>query len=188
MKKFISAVLAGVIAMMMLCVSAAAESGLNTYEEALINDLSQSVVNADGISVSIPTSYINQARNYFISSVDMTKEQYDEIVSILQGGIAIVKAGSGLNIANYPYADKVALLKCGQEMVAVLGMTLTYDGTNVVIVDPDGRLAFSDKPVLKTTGNVVPSAVPAAVIGVVLVGLMAAGVVVTSKKQSVKVK
>lgn len=187
MKKWVAAVLAGITAVMMLCVNVSAESGLNSYEEALINDLSQSVVNADGVSVFIPTSYVNQAKNYFISSVDMTKDQYEQITAILQRGIAIVKAGSGLNIANYSYADKVAMLKCGQEMVAVIGMTLTYDGTNVVIVDPNGKLAFSAAPVLKTTGNVVPSVVPAAAIGVALIGLMAAGVVVT-KKQGVKAK
>jgi|GEM_PF-6109353 hypothetical protein len=186
MKKFVACVLAGITAVMMLCTTVSAEGGLNTYEEALINELSQSVVNADGVSVFIPTSYVNQAKNYFISSVDMTKEQYEEISAILKDGIAIVKAGSGLNIAKYSYSDKAALLKCGQEMVAVIGMTLTYDGSNVVIVDPNGKVAFSDSPVLKTTGNVVPSAVPAAAIGVALFALAAAGVVVTKKHAEAK--
>lgn len=87
MKKFVACVLAGITAVMMLCTTVSAEGGLNTYEEALINELSQSVVNADGVSVFIPTSYVNQAKNYFISSVDMTKEQYEEISAILKDGI-----------------------------------------------------------------------------------------------------
>ena len=55
MKKFVACVLAGITAVMMLCTTVSAEGGLNTYEEALINELSQSVVNADGVSVFIPT-------------------------------------------------------------------------------------------------------------------------------------
>lgn len=188
MKKWISGLLAGIMSIMMLTVSAAAQDGLNSYEEALVNKLSQSVVNAGGVTISLPVSYINQAKNYFISSVDMTQEQFNEIDALLDEGIALVKSQTTASLSALPYSVKTSLLDTAKKMVAVIGMTLTYDGTNVIIVDPNGKVAFSNVPAVKVTGGVNASVWPAAVIGAGLLGLMAAAMVVVRKKQLVRVK
>ncbi len=181
MKKCLSIFVTILMAMSLFCMGASAETGLNAHEEALVNDLSQAVVNAGGYEVSIPTSYVNQAKNYFISSVDMTEAQYNEIVALLNQGIALVKAESDTNIANYSYAVKAELLDIGKKMVGVLGMTLVYDGQHVVIADAEGRVAFSDEPVLKTTGGADASYTLAIAVGAVLMLMTVAGVVYTKK-------
>ncbi|MGI6264625.1 MAG: hypothetical protein ACOYJY_04060 [Acutalibacteraceae bacterium] len=181
MKKLVSVLLVAVLTLAVLCVGVSAEAGLNSAEESVIAKLNTQVVNASGNTVFIPASYVNQAQNFFVSSVDMTDAQAEQINAIIDKGIAIVKANSGTDIAAYPYEAKAQILRYGQEAVAVLGMTLTYDGTNVVIVDANGKVAFSDKPILKTTGSTTPSAIPAAAVAAVLVVVMAAGVVSTKK-------
>lgn len=188
MKKWISGLLVSIVGVMMLTVGVSAQDGLNSYEEALINKLSQSVVNAGGNTISIPASYVNQAKNYFISSDDMTKEQYAEIDALLDEGIALVKSQTTASISALPYSVKTSLLDTAKKMVSVIGMTLTYDGTNIVIVDPNGKVAFSNVPAVKVTGNVTASVWPAAVIGAGLIALMAGAMVVAHKKQLVPVK
>ena len=186
MKKFLSLFVSILLVASVFCMGASAETGLNAYEEQLVEKLSQSVVNAGGYEVSIPASYVNQAKNYFISSVDMTETEYDAIVALLNDGIAMVKAEDGTKISNYDYDVKADLLECGQKMVDVIGMDLTYNGSDVVIVDEAGKVAFSDDPVLKVTGGMDVSVMPALVVVAVLATLTVAGVVVTKKATSAK--
>ena len=178
MKKWI-AIAAAVVMMTGVCAISASASGLNSYEEALIEKLSQSV-EIDGKTASLPASYVNQAKAYFVSSVDLTKEQADEINGYVDEGIALVKAQTTTDLKKFPASVNSKLLELSKKATEVVGLKLTYDGKVINIVDEDGKVAFSGQPAIKTTGVDVNLAVGLGAL--VLVAAMLGTSVVAAKK------
>ncbi len=167
-----------VFAFFALPISAA---GLNDFEQKLMDKIS-GVVNINGTDVYLPPEYVNQAKNYFLS-YDMTEAQYNEIVGILDEAIALVKenAPDGVFAFQKLSSDmKKKVLAYGKEAVAVVGLTMTYDGKNIKIVNKDNVVVFEDTPAVKTTGVAADFTMLWVAAGTLTV-LLAAAVVVSKK-------
>ncbi len=187
MKKIL--VIAFVVVLALACsVSAFAAGSLNANEKKVIAALEQTVKIGDA-SFKLPASYINQAKNYFLSSdVDLTAEEADAIIGHINDAIAALKAekpkaaGKELDLSDLSDATKRKLLEAGQKACEVIGLELDYDAVNnvVTIKDANGRVVFSDEAIIKKTGADV--SVPAIAIAVVLLTVLSAGAIVVTKK------
>ncbi len=190
MKKIIVSLLSVVLLLTLTVLSVSAAGDINANEQRVLNKLT-TVVQVGQSKIIIPTSYINQARNYFMT-IDMSEAEADEIVKILDQGIAVGRAeleaagknGRILNNVNQmPYASKAKILSLGQQACAVINLTLTYvpeNNTVVITENATGKVVFDATPALKTTGG-NGSLVPLYVAAGVLV-LAVAGAIVYKKR------
>ena len=80
---------------------------------------------------------------------------------------------------------KQELLALGQSACEVVGLTLTYDGSNVVIKD-GATTVFNASPIVKTTGASADMTAAVATAGIVLVVLGAAFIVAKKARLFVK--
>ncbi len=166
------------ILLISLMVVSASAAGINENEQRVMDVLKSEVdLGQSGATYIIPENYINQAENFFLG-YEMTAAQADEIIGYVQKAIDVVKSrtdmvsGDVFNLDRLPYADKKAILNYGQLACKVVGLTLIYDGTNVVITDENdnGKLYFSSEPIIKVTGaQAVVIYVAAAIAAVLLV-------------------
>lgn len=190
MKKILSILFAiALVASLCLCVSAA--DGLNDNEKAVLAKLrTTEKLGVNGASFSIPAAYVNAAENYFLT-IDMTAEQKDAILALINSGIATVKAeaadftGTGAyQLKDMNQAARSAVLQAGQEACALVGATLVYNAaSNQVVITANGQTLFSSEPVVKTTGEAITvnASLAATVIALAVLGTTAV-LFVTSKK------
>lgn len=152
MKK-LSAVLVALVLVAATAVTAFA-AGINSSEQAVLDELETSVAMKDGEMV-IPTEYVNQAENYF-NTIDMTEDQSSEIIAVIKDGKKFLENSGASNIADLTFAQKQELLAYGENAVAVLDMTMSYDKTTrkLTIFDSNGEVVFSAVPTLSKTGAI----------------------------------
>ena len=152
MKK-ISAIFVALILVAATAVTAFA-AGINSSEQAVLDELKTSVAMKDGEMV-IPTEYVNQAENYF-NTIEMTEAQSKDIIAVIKDGKNFLANSGASNISGLTFAQKQELLAYGQKAVAVLDMTMSYDKTTrkITVLDPNGKVAFSATPSLSKTGAV----------------------------------
>lgn len=151
MKK-LSAILIALVLVAATAVTAFA-AGINSSEQAVLDELGTSVTMKDGEMV-ISDAYINQAENYF-NTIDMTAEESSQIIAIIKEGESFLENSGAANIDGLTYAQKQQLLDYGVKVVGVIDMTMTYDFATktLIIKDPDGKVAFSASPYLVKVGG-----------------------------------
>ncbi len=189
MKKIIAILTLVILVASMFAVGVNAAGAINANEQRVLDKLSTTVT-ANGKKYEIPKNYVNQAKNYFLT-IDMTKAQADEIMGYLAEGEALVKkedaklTTSIVNLDSFNYSVKKEILELGKKACKVVGLTLTYDGTYVKIVeDKTGKVAFIDEPIIKVTGANVSAT--AAVVVSAMVVLSFAALAFVAKKVSVR--
>lgn len=182
MKKMIALVMTMLLATGVFATTAFAATGINTYEQKVLDKISAPIkITNIGKSYKIPADYVAAAENYF-QTIDMTQAQYNEIISIYNSTINMtftdsekatiqsLNPGSSFSLKTLPQSVKQRILTNGQNTVAVVGLKLTFDGTNVVIVRAsDNQTVFSNTPVIKATG--ASAAAPAAPVEAASVGV-----------------
>ncbi len=197
MKKILALTLA-IMMVAALCLTVNAATGINENEQAVLDKLS-ATYEAGEWSFSVPSSYVNSAKNYFASSCDMTKAQADAIIAYIEEGIAIIQdeaseelfKNSTLHLGLLSDSATSAILELGVSACAEVGLVLTYSPSTkeVTITDAEGNPVFKNDPVIKTTGEDFP--ITASVIGSVVALVIvasAAALFVVSKKNGLLVK
>lgn len=152
-KKWLALLISALMVMAFFALPTSA-AGLNDYEQKLMDKLSAGV-DINGTQVYLPAEYVNQAKNYFLSSHDMTELEYNEIVGYVDDAIALVKENAPAGTFSFQALSsdvKNQLLSYGQKAAAVVELTLSYNGKNVKIVDKNNTVVFEDAPAVKTTG------------------------------------
>ena len=171
-KKMMTMALALILAMSFMFSVSAETSGLNQYETALMQKLSQTFT-INGKTGSLPAEQLNQARNYFISSADLTEAQYKEVSAIVDKGIALIKTQNTTDVKAFSATVKTGLLDYAEEAAAVVDLSLTYDGKNITITDSADKTVFVNAPVIKVTGAAVDPTSSVVVLGVMTTMLIA---------------
>lgn len=190
MKKVL-VVLFSLMLILVPAVSVNAETGLNENEQKIMNLLRSQIDLGNGKFWGVPTSYLNQAENFFLQ-YETTEAQANEIMGYIQKGIDKIKANSSIilasgdnsfNLKGLEYADKKELLELGQKACAVVGLNLVYDGANVVITasNDSSKLYFSNAPIIKVTGK--ETNYTALIISVSVVALGAVAIFVVARKR-----
>lgn len=193
MKKILAVVLTLVL-VFALGTFASAAGTYGTYEQKVIEFLDKEYTFTEGGKTAkfiIPDDYINQAKAYFLKTEgDITEAQYNEIVKFVGEGKKLVSDAVHANpevikngtvdIRLLSREVRKGVLQKGQEACAVVGLSLVFDGTHVVITDAAGNVAFKDAPVIKTTGADVNTVSVALCAAVILT--LAGAAVVTAKK------
>lgn len=190
MKKFL-AILIALALVAMLPLTAFAATGINEYEQKVLDKLAAGVKLSNGETYKIPQAYINTAKNYFAGDCDMTQGEANDIIALINEGIAIVKAeaskntGSTFDLKSLPTDAKEEILALGQKACSEIGLQLTYNGRTdeVSIKDASGAPVFENSAVIKTTGQAVTvDAAFVCAIVVVCMTLAAGAMFVVSKK------
>ncbi len=161
MKKIITILLAAIL-VLACTVSVGAAGAINAEEQKVLDALSQKV-EFNGVVYFIPDEYINQARNYFLTTdCDITAAEAEEIMKYIDNGIDIVTHaeeavhGTVFNLEDLSNEHKAALLDQGEAACDVVDLTFTYDTTEgkVVITDDsnNNETLFIEEAIIKTTG------------------------------------
>ncbi len=166
MKKVLAVVISAILVFSLCTFSASAAGTYGTNEKKVVDFLGSKEtykVGTKDFTFIIPVQYVNQAKAYFVSTEgDITPEQAEAIIAFVKEGEAIVKEnltenpaylkGDEVDFTRFPYADRKAILRKGQQACEVVGLTLVFDGEYVVITDESGAVLFKDEPIIKTTG------------------------------------
>lgn len=122
-------------------------AGINSAEQSVLDELN-TTVNMNGTKLVISDSYKTSAKNYF-ETIEMTDKQAQDTIAAIKKGEALLEGSKASNIAGLSKEEKQTLLSYGQEAVATVGLTLTYDTTakKVVISDSEG-VVFENAAVL----------------------------------------
>lgn len=191
MKKLI-AILFALALVAMLPLSAMAATGVNDYEQAVLDKLKTAVdLGAKGDYV-IPQSYINSAKNYFAGDCDMTEAEAAEIIALINEGIEVIKkesskvSGSTFDLKKLPQEAREEILSIGQDACEVVDLELTYNSQagDVVITEAGSNTpVFENSAVIKSTGSLVTVDATFICVAVVLCLALSTGVMfVISKK------
>ena len=194
MKKLV-AILFVVALLATMSLSAFAASGINDYEQKVLEKLESShVFGKNGWDFSIPQEYINTAKNYFLSDCDMTEAEMNQILDYIDEGMAIVKEeadaqdfhGTTYHLKNMSQEARSKVIELGQQACSEVNLNLVYDAKDHhVVITPVGSKTpvFESAPVVKTTGEEFPmtaGVVISCVVVAVFVG--SAAMFVISKK------
>ena len=188
MKKICSILLALIILIVPMSVSASAAGDINANEKEILESLSEKV-DIKGKKFIIPPKYVNQAENYF-KTIDIDDTECAEILIYIEEGKKIVAASdikktSDLKVL--PYPQKKRILELGQMAVAVTGGNLVYTKDETVrITNAKGEVIFDSAPIIKQTGAEIDFTTLAIASASVIVLL--GGAVVISKKRGLFVK
>lgn len=178
-KKFMVAAVAT-----MLCLAGtmtAFAAGISTDEQAIIDKLKAGFT-VDGKTVSVPTDIINQVENEFMKNeTDVTAAQASVIEGKMDEVIAFAQANDVTDVASAKeYADDIIPLV--QAAASEIGYTVAYDAssdTGLTVSDPEGNTVYTSKAVVNQTGFDMTAPIA---VGVGMVAILAACVVVASKK------
>lgn len=182
MKKIFCVLLAMIISASLVSVVYAANEGIVNSEEQRVLDVLNTEIKVTDGTVKLEDVNIKKAENYF-KTIDMTKEQADEIIGYLQKGIALIKENDVSNVWDLSHAKKLELLGYGNQATNVCGMTLTYNRTRSIFEIRDNEtsaLVYEQEAVLKITGEPIP----AYVYVVVAFGIFAIGILVYKKRKA----
>ena len=98
------------------------------------------------VSSSLPSNYVQQAKNYLRSN-EVTAEEADQIIVHINNAQAIVNARGAKSMNQLTKADKQAILAELTATTAVLDITVTVTSKKVVFSDAEGTVvaAFPTK-------------------------------------------
>lgn len=143
-----------IIAVILVAVSAVSvfAAGINSSEQAVLDELQTSVN-----GMTIPAQYINQAENYF-NTVDMTKEESDQIIAAIKEGKAYLESTGVTAISQLTADQKQAMMGYANKAAGVLGLSLSYSKGNLTVTssssngNASGSTIGTNGNVIKTTG------------------------------------
>ena len=156
MKKIISMTLV-VLLIFALAVPAFA-AGINSYEQKILNYAATKYV-VDGKIITVSDDITAQLKNVFNSdAIDVTEDQYNEIIACLDEGLAYCKSNSITSIEDLQQNDKATddLLAIGAKALAVLNCDVATEGSIkdadhgiMRILDADGNVIAEFHPNIK---------------------------------------
>ena len=123
-----------------LSVSAA---GINSAEQKILDEL-KTTVTMEGNVKTLPTSYINQAENYF-NTVELTDAQANEIVSKIEETKTFLTNTGAVNYAALTDAQEEEFISRCKEIAAVADLSISYEKSTqtVTVIDTDGKTVFT---------------------------------------------
>ena len=166
MKKLL-AILFTLLLIAMLPTAALAATGINKYEQEVLNLLDSNVeLGVKDWGYEIPQEYINTAKNYFAGDCDMTEEEKDAVIGYIKTGIEVVKKeaeekksmGAKFNLSTMSEKARTEVLDMGKKACAEVDLQLTYDSKDhhVVITEKDSSTpVFESSAVIKATGQAI---------------------------------
>ena len=171
----------------------ASAAGINAAEQKILDEL-HTTVSLNGVTKSIPASYINQAENYF-NTVDITDEQATQVVAGIEDSKAYIESTGVAHMKDLSSDQIDTLVGKVNAALSPVSLTLQYTKSTgaVSIVDASGNVVFSTTAAavsggssnpIKTTGAdfSVPGVVAVAGVGVLLVSAAGVYLFKTSKK------
>ena len=98
------------------------------------------------VASSLPSNYVQQAKNYLRSN-DVTAEEADQIIGHINNAQTVVDARGAKSMNQLTKADKQAILAELTATAAVLDITVTVTSKQVVFSDAEGTVvaAFPTK-------------------------------------------
>jgi len=88
---------------------------------------------------SLPSNYVQQAKNYLMSN-DVTTEEADQIIVHINNAQAVVNARGAKSVNQLTKADKQAILAELTATAAVLDITVSVTSKEVVFSDAYGTI------------------------------------------------
>lgn len=166
MKK-ITSILVALVLVAVASVSVFA-AGINSSEQAVLDELQTSVN-----GMTIPTKYINQAENYF-NTVDMTKEESDQIIAAIKEGKAYLESTGVTAISQLTSDQKQAMMGYANKAAGVLGLTLSYANSVLTLSGGNNANNSGSSSTAGVSGNVIKTTgADANIIGFVVLGAVA---------------
>ena len=97
-------------------------------------------------ATSLPSNYVQQAKNYLMSN-DVTAEEAEQIIVHINNAQAVVNARGANSLNQLTTADRQAILAELTATTAVLDITVTVTSKKVVFSDAEGTVvaAFPTK-------------------------------------------
>lgn len=182
MKKFLSMIT--VLALVAVTAVSVCAAGINSSEKRVLDHI-QAGVDVNGANATVPDNYMVEAENY-LNTIDLTEEQADQIIAAVDKAKAYVKEYSITTFDGLSRTHKEALLSFAQEAAAVVGLKVTIvNGNQVIITDANGTTVATFEAAIKVTGGQADFT-RAAVIGIVILGVLGAAAFATHKYHLVK--
>ena len=97
---------------------------------------------------SLPSNYVQQAKNYLMSN-DVTAEEADQIIVHINNAQAVVNARGAKSVNQLTQADGQAILAELTAAAAILDMTVTMNSKEIIIYGADGTVVAT----FPTKGN-----------------------------------
>ena len=177
MKKLIS--MLAVLALVTVSAVSVCAAGINSSEKKVL-DYIEAGVEVNGQTVTVPDNYMVQAENY------LTEDQANQIIAIVDEAKAYVKQYQITSFEGLSRTHKEALLSFAQEAASVVGLKVTIvNGNDVVITDSNGTTVATFEAAIKVTGGQADFT-NAAIIGVVILGVLGAAAFAAYKYRLVK--
>lgn len=184
-----------------LPLSALAATGINQYEQAVLNKIAScQLVDETGKVIDVPQEYINAARNYFLGDFEMTEEQMNTVMAKINESVAVVQKdvankevqGNKVGSSEMDSSTLDAVLSLGQQAATEVKLNMSFDSqSNQVIISSkeNNNTVFTTGGIIKTTGKdfYVSSGMVIAAVAAVLV-LGTAAIFGVSKKAGLLVK
>lgn len=200
MKKLV-AVLFALALVAMLPLSALAATGINQYEQTVLDKLATcSITDDSGKVVSIPQEYINAARNYFLGDFEMTEEQMNTVLAKISQSMAVVEEDAakqsllsdGFKISSLDEATREQVLNLGKEACEQIGLSMSYnlqDKQMTITSSSTNSTVFVSSSVIKTTGEDFPVTAGTVLVSAAIVLAMGTAIIFgVSKKAGLLVK
>lgn len=182
MKKLIS--MLAVLALVTVSAVSVCAAGINSSEKKVL-DYIEAGVEVNGQTVTVPNSYMVQAENY-LNTIDLTEDQANQIIAAVDKAKAYVKDNGITDIHGLSQSQKSQLLSFAQEAASVVGLKVTIvNGNNIMITDSNGTTVATFEAAIKVTGGQADFT-NAAIIGVVILGVLGAAAFAAYKYRLVK--
>ena len=143
MKKLI-AILFVLALVAMLPLSALAATGINQYEQAVLDKIAScQLVDETGKVIDVPQEYINAARNYFLGDFEMTEEQMNTVMAKINESVAVVQKdvagkevqGNKVGASEMDSSTLDAVLNLGQQAATEVKLNMSFDSqSNQVVI------------------------------------------------------
>ena len=159
MKKIITLLLAVLLLMVPCAIGASAAGAINDAEQQILDKLDETF-KIGKTEYHIPDEYINQAKNYFLTT-DLDATVASTVIAEIDKSVKLVKAQTlpdeDFHMETLPTDVKKQVLAAGQAACATANLTLTYNATSkkieiTKIVDNSPVIVFNAEPIIKTTG------------------------------------
>jgi len=159
-----------------------AASGINTYEQRILDELS-TPVQFDGRLVPFPQENINEARNHLMSAgVDLEEEEVNQILGYMASARAKIIAGGYSQFTHISQGTFDTILNLIDRAGAVVGFRFIIDPITgeVIVLNADGDIIMepTQEGPIRQTGLGIEATV---MVAAGLVGILGASFVVAKK-------
>jgi len=156
MKKSFATICLALLLIMSTGVNVFAASGINADEQRVLDALSQSVTTQAGVSLTLPSRYISQAKTFMLKDgVDLTASQCDQIIAKTNEAVALIAATSATRLLEIPLDVQSKFVEQAKGAASVIGLTLSYNATTreSTVTDASGSIVATSGSTVKQTGT-----------------------------------